>query len=214
MSEGLDQVRYRLDRLERQNRQLRWMVRLLALPLAAMVLMAAAGHQESGEGAQIAPSPEMHAQRFVLVDSAGRERAVLGLGSNGPFLHFLAASGTDRGTAPVSLDVQGLTVSATGTTGAALNAQGLTIAGVNGRALLDAQSLSLEPARSGAEASLHLGESGPSLRLKDAKGGLAVMGVQSFAPSPGGVARTTGAASITLVGPNHRVLWSAPGIRP
>jgi len=195
----------RLNALERQNRRLRLALCALALPLA--VLLGAGFHGRQSAAVSIPPSPEVQAQRFVLVDSSGHEKAVLGLGPNGPFLHFL---GSDAGVTPLSVDGSGVVVRGSSGLAAALDAGGVELDASAGHAELKAQSLTMQPSSSSASVRLQVQQGAPSLVLQDAGGSLAAVGVHSFAASRSALARRTSAASIALVSSDHRILWSAP----
>jgi len=214
MDTDLDLIHLRLKALEQQNRRLRAALCVLTIPILGILWMASLRWQGETAPPPGGSTPEVHAQRFVLLDSAGKERAVLGMGASGPFLHFLPAaespSAAEPALVPVSLDSSGLVFSGPAGTGMAANAEGIEIASTSGRAYLKAQSLELKPAQSAAVVTLRLAPAGPTLLLQDAGGSLASIGVHSLSPAASAVAQRTGAASIVLVAPDHRILWSAP----
>jgi len=73
---GWEELSDRVAHLERENRRLRrWMVAAVLVACACVVL---------GQSAAATSGPQMlEARRFVLKDAVGRERAVLGLGTDG-----------------------------------------------------------------------------------------------------------------------------------
>ena len=72
-----------MEQLQRQNRMLRWLN--LAWLLAIMLIV--------GLGQSRRPqADEMRAQRFVVVDENGKQRAVLGMASGGPELAMMDTS--------------------------------------------------------------------------------------------------------------------------
>lgn len=198
-------IESRLHALERQNRRLRLALFLLAITVTAAFALGFSRGQNASDSYE--PSAEVKAQRFVLVDSSGREQAVLGLGANGPFLHFLSSGSA---AVPVSVDASGIAVHNAFGFNTTLDAGGLVLDSTASRTELKAQSLEMKPASSSATASLRISPDGPSLLLRDAAGGLAALGVHSFVPEKSAVARRTSAAAIALVAPDHRILWSAP----
>lgn len=205
MTAAVQEIEFRLNALERQNRRLR--VALCLLTISVTAVMGMGFRRAQAAAGSIPASPEMQAQRFVLVDSAGHERAVLGLGPNGPFLHFLASDST---AVPTSIDTSGVILRGRSGISAALVADGVELESAGSHAEFKAWALKIQPASSRASAQLEMLPAGPSLLLQDASGGLAAVGVHSFVPPHSAVTRRTSAASIALVSPDHRILWSAP----
>ena len=93
-SHPFDQFAERLDKLERRNRRLTGMLVLL-LVAGGLVLLGAAQKAER-------QSSEM--ESFVLRDSAGKERARLAIGKEGPALQFLNERGQTLATVGTSND--------------------------------------------------------------------------------------------------------------
>jgi hypothetical protein len=91
-----------------------------------------------------------------------------------------------------------------------LVADGLELQSSGGHTELKGLALKMQPASSSASVQLEVPPAGPSLLLQDATGGLAAIGVHSFVPPHSAPARRTSAASMALVSPDHRILWSAP----
>lgn len=73
MSDAVDALTHRLDRLERENRWLKRIGGVVLVGLAAVVLMGQAGPRNR----------IVEAEKFVLVDKGGKVRAVLGAASFG-----------------------------------------------------------------------------------------------------------------------------------
>ena len=91
-SHPFDQFAERLNKLERRNRRLTSMLVLL-LVAGGLVLLVAAQKAER-------QSSEM--ESFVLRDSAGKERARLEVGKEGPALQFLTERGQPLATVGTS----------------------------------------------------------------------------------------------------------------
>lgn len=205
MIERSQEFELRLNSLEGENRRLRRAVGLLAVSIG--VLLGLGFHRWQEPSPSIPASPEVQAQRFVLVDSRGHEQAVLGVGPNGPFLNLL---GTNPNVVPVAVNESGLVLRGSSGLGAALDAGGLEMDSPSGHTEVKARSLSMQPASSAASVHLQVAGGGPSLVLQDASGNIAAIGVHAIAPSPSAPPRRTSAASIALVSSEHRILWSAP----
>src|SRR5437764_773922 len=90
----------RLDKLERQNVRLRLWLVLLGGMTAVMFLWLLARDAPAGWFGQAKPPPDaevtLKAGKFVLVDAAGRERAVLASADGAPELVFLDVANTRR----------------------------------------------------------------------------------------------------------------------
>jgi hypothetical protein len=84
---GLDALVTRLEYLEKQNRRLKQVGLVALIVFGAFVLM---GGQEK------AKSQVTDGEKFVLRDPNGKDRAWLGMGKNGPGLHFLDENGAER----------------------------------------------------------------------------------------------------------------------
>lgn len=205
MAERSQDFELRLNTLEGENRRLRRAVCLLTVAIGVVLGVGFRRWQEPA--LSIPASPEVQAQRFVLVDAHGHEQAVLGLGPNGPFLHLL---GTNPNVVPVAVNESGLIVRGSSGIGVALDAGGLELDSPSGHTEVKARSLTLQPASSSASVRLQVAGVGPSLVLQDASGNIAAIGAHAFAPSPSAPPRHTSAASIALVSSEHRILWSAP----
>ena len=93
-SHPFDQFAERLNKLERRNRRLTSM-RVLLLVAGGLVLLGAA---------QKAKRQSSEMESFVLRDSAGKERARLAIGKEGPALQFLNERGQTLATVGTSND--------------------------------------------------------------------------------------------------------------
>jgi hypothetical protein len=93
-------VEERLERLEKENRRLRMLV-------LALIVLAGAGVALSAVSGVRAQAPAwrrtVEAEKFVLRDSSGKRRAVLGMAAGAPDLILYDASGKTR----ASLDMFG-----------------------------------------------------------------------------------------------------------
>ena len=77
MNEHLNQIHCFLARLERVERENRWMKRLGGFALLVLLSVPLLG--------QAAPKNIVKAEKFVLVDKDGKERGVLGMDDNRPY---------------------------------------------------------------------------------------------------------------------------------
>ena len=73
----------RMERIEKQNRQLKRYVAVLAVSFFSVAMLGAAAALTDGQFRQIT------AEKIILVDDAGRERIRLGSGSEGTGLQIL-----------------------------------------------------------------------------------------------------------------------------
>jgi hypothetical protein len=92
---NLDSVLARLDRLERQNRRLRWAI--AAAVLLAGGLLALAAWRPAPLQAEPSQSRALEADKFTLRDEHGTTRAGLSIGKAGPMLIFYDERGKARG---------------------------------------------------------------------------------------------------------------------
>jgi hypothetical protein len=214
----------RVERLERQNRFYKRGAMLFLLSLIAFIAM--------GESR---PSRTVEAEQFILRDTQGRQRlvigtpnasgAALGLTPDEPVIWITGKSGADR---------------------AILSSDGLRFADENGKALASmdvansnpairflndkgVETMYLSPARlemrgksdfgSGiylddedgfVRVSLNLIRDQPSVIVNDRQGFSAELGSTDLETTRAGGQRKTSAASLVLRGSGDKVIWSAP----
>ncbi len=198
----LQPIRERLEKLERQNC---WFKRtgVAALLLAAAVVVMG----------QARPSRTVTADKFVLVDSQGRTRAVLQADSIRATLTFMDGVGRKRTVLS----------GGTGTTGHAFAhlelgeaaARGGFVLGTpGGEVTLSDGGLVMgayPPNREAGSVLLQApGPFGPDLELTDSQGYTANIGITRLVTPATGETHRTSAASVVLLGKGGKVLWSAP----
>lgn len=191
----------RLDRLERQNRRMKQAGISMLLVLSVVLLTA-----------QVRPEPRtVIAQKFILEDASGHERALLELvGSHFAAMKFLGESGqqdlvlqagedtTGHGHGWLQLGHdRGQYVLA----GSRANDESLTLS--DGGLLMSGRSI-------GSVILSAPGTSGPSLDVTDSQGYRTTLGVTDIITPTTGEKRTTSAASLVLFGKDGEVIWSAP----
>jgi len=224
--DDLNVVIARLERVERENR---WMKRagLAGLLAAACVLV-------MGQARPAARAVE--AQSFILQDASGAKRAelVLEAGAPGsepsPVLRFLDAKGGDTlsmsstrlelaGKADLGPDI--LLDDAKGSPRADLGLQhGLPFVVLNDeKGIVREQMgfseggepiLAINDEKAAPRVGLGFSNGRPSISVMDSRGFSAVLGNTSLVTTSTGAERETSAASLVLFGPDGTLLWSAP----
>lgn len=140
----------RLERLERENRRVKLLAIGLAIGIAALVLM---GQVPATRGTKV-----IEAERFVLLDTNGRTRAILGAGPQGYALAFYDANG--KGRLVVGVDAAGPNLGLLDANEMLRILLGITLKGWPVLGLLDANGKT--------RAELAIEAQGPSLSLFDA----------------------------------------------
>jgi hypothetical protein len=193
---GFPSIEERLERLEKQNRWLRMLVLALIFLAGGGVMLSVV----SGVRAQ-APAWKrtVEAGKFVLRDSSGKTRAMLGMIPTGPVLRMYDTSGTPRAALSVSEVGAGL---------------GLYDTSGQMRAVLDMfagnQNLTLLDASGAQLARLDGSADGPSLTLQDSGGFKSVVGHVALQTPATGEQSQSSAASIHLFNKAGKVIWAAP----
>ena len=119
----LDTVTQRLDRLERENRHLKRIGSMVILGLAALVLMGQALPK---------PTPKtIEAEEFVLRDSKGKKRAVLGFAPFVPASPYLGFLNEDRLSVALGIKPDGPELSLFDQRGTELVQLGVTAVGAS-----------------------------------------------------------------------------------
>jgi hypothetical protein len=184
----------RLDRLETQNRRLKWGVIAVLASVSAVLLMGQAPR----------PVPTLEAQKFVLKDSGGHIRGWFGTIGNGSELTLGNASAQPMMRLLVSPD------------GSELHFFGSRQSGITVDVVSGAPSLSMINAGGSAQARIAFANDAPGLTLQDAKGRSAIFGAsqlesdaQENAQSP---RRPSSAASLLLLDKDKHVIWRSPSL--
>lgn len=184
-----------MDRLERVERQNRWLVRgglVLVLSCGSVLLMA-----------QKPLARSIEAEKFVLKDTAGKVTAELHMTDSGP---ELALYSTSKVGARANLFVK------EGETGLVLyGGEGTGLSGfiIN----QDGPILDMDKAgtgRSNGGLSAQVSKDGPKLFLVDREGFEVSVGNQTLVTPTTGEKTQTSAASIHLFDPKGKTLWTAP----
>lgn len=210
----------RIEKLEQQNRRLKFGALAFSVAVASIVLagVALAGGltgqtqrsktTKSKPAAAPAPPPaapvvpeKLEAESFVLKDSSGRDRAELSMGGTGPSFRLLG----ETGTALVTISLND----------GAPNGPMVLLSDPDHKAGL---SMSVQQG-AGSQLSLtgdqnaqvHVGvtKDGTTLELFDQDGASASIG-NGIKVSKSGKAQPTSAAAISLYNKDRKVLWSAP----
>lgn len=178
----------RLNRLERQNRRLKWGCFAVLGALSTIIVMG-----------QAAPSPRIiEAQKFVLKDANGSIRGWLGVIGKGSELTLGNTNAQPMMGLMVSTDASDLHFFGSHNSGMTL--------GVNS----SDPSISMVGGDGRGEAGITIAKDGPGLTLQDGKGFSTVVGsTQVESPGVGGL-QNTSAASIVLFGKDRKVIWKAP----
>jgi hypothetical protein len=206
----MQQVIERLTRVEKQNR---WLARgglALALSCASLLLMA-----------QKPDAQTIEAQGFVLKDAAGQVRAELHMANSGPELRLYDSQGRGKTNtlARIGADENGpsldLFTKEGGLAGLSIYKDGpsLTLVKVRGGTLfaeVDEDGSSLVLSGLGGSTNAAVDKHGPNLSLKDPEGFKTSIGSQELVTPTTGEKHQTSAASIHLLDPKGKILWSAP----
>jgi hypothetical protein len=190
----------RVERLERQNRSLKRVGLSLLLLLSAIGLMG-----------QAQKNKKVEAERFVLLDEQGRERADLSIRSKGVALVFLDEGGHKQMSLSSLTDTAGHGHASLALGEGAVGAR-YTLGGSNGDEWVKISDGGLflagkDTTRIVLSAS---GFEGPSIEVVDSQGYSAELGVSSRDFPSTGERQKSSAASLVLIGKDRAVLWSAP----
>jgi hypothetical protein len=177
----------RVERLERENRKLRWCALILLLGVSSVILMG-----QAKPGNRI-----VEAQKFVLKDEKGKIRGWMGpygtgseimLGNDNaqPMMRLLVS--TDAGNLHFYGSHKG----------------GMTLAVDSGD-----PSLSIVGADGSGGAAIGFSKDGPAFTVSDGTGFSTVIGTTQVKDLSGGTGKTS-AASVVLLDKTKKVLWQAP----
>jgi hypothetical protein len=196
----LSDVRFRIEKLERENRRLKRIGALAALISASLLLMG-----------QAKTSRTVEAESFVLKDPQGRVQATLGIWHDSPMLRLYDKSSVARAW---------LSVSGNGEPGlmfydAAGNQMVMLAATKDGASLWLNQgapkTLSMmEAIRQKGGISLSAMSGGAKLYAEDSHGFSVVLGNTELVTPKTGETHQTSAASVITFDKDGNVLWSAP----
>ena len=184
-------VAERLDKLERQNRQMKICGGLVILPLAAVFLMG-----------QSASNRKIEASEFVLKDQQGTVRAKLFMEHDGASLSFYDSGSVRRiNLTQPNPNVAGLFL---------YNDPAEKYGGAEMMLTPDGSTLMLTSTKHQNVAAISTDAHGPALDIPDADGYTATIGSSDSVIRSTGEKRKTSAASISLMGGDKSVMWSAP----
>ena len=214
----------RIENLEKglvsARRLNRWLLAAVGVALGVWILVGTFGPATAGAPAGGGAVKEIRANRFVLEDKNGNQRAILDVDADGPGLSLFDAAGKTRAGLSVTaggpslglLDAAGkmrtfLSVTADGPSLDLYDAAGKTRAGLVMDA--DGPSLRLFDAAGKGRIGMDVGADGPGLVLRDAAGkARATVGVTQTT-SPDGRTTTYPESSLLLFGPDGKVIWQA-----
>jgi hypothetical protein len=178
---------HRVDKLERENRKLRWCALVLLLSASTLILMG-----------QAKPANRIiEAQKFVLKDDKGKIRAWMGLYGTGSEIVLGNDSAQPMMRLLVSTDAGNLHFYGS-------HKGGMTLAVDSGD-----PSLSIVGSDGSGGAAIAFSKEGPAFTLTDGNGFSAVEGATQLKNQSGGTTQTT-AASVVLLDKTKKVLWQAP----
>jgi len=154
----------RIENLEKglasARRLNRWLLAAVGLALGVWILAGTFGPATAGApGGEAAVNEVLRAKRFVLVDDAGKTRALLHVDAPGPVLDLRDAAGKTRAMLVVGKDGSVLVL-------ANENGKGRALLNVLG----DVPILSLLDENDKLRATLHVNKNGPVLNLYDGAG--------------------------------------------
>jgi hypothetical protein len=184
----LQTIQARLEKLEAQNRKLKLVGFAGLIVLGAGIVMA-----------QSAPTPKViEAQRFVLKDPHGNIRAWLGVIGEGSELVLGNSSKQPMMTLQVSDKA------------ADLHFQGKENSGMNLGLDLGVPAIAMAGSSGSGQATFHINDLGPSIKLTDSRGSSATVGVSEIDQKNTTKSQSRSAASVRLLDNAGKVLWSAP----
>jgi len=198
----------RIERLERQNLNLKRGGMVCFLAIASFALMGQTQHKVTRPPASTAaPAPfvmpkNIEAESFVLKDAAGKVRAELSMAGTGPSLKLRDPSGSALVTISLNDATPGGPILLLSDP---QHSAGLSVSVLEGAG----SQLSLTGAKAGQQ--IHIGATpdGTSLELSDQDGFSTSIGNGSQ-PAKGGQIKKTTAAAIALYNKDRKLLWSTP----
>lgn len=196
----LSDVRFRIEKLERENRRMKRIVALAALIGGSLLLMG-----------QAKPSRTVEAESFLLRDSQGGLRATLDMWHEAPMLRLYDKSGVARAWLSVMGNGEpGLTFY-----DAAGNQMVMLSAVKDGAGLWlnrgAPKTLSFEEAiRQKGGIGLSAMNGGAKVYAEDSQGFSVVLGNTELVTPKTGETHLTSAASVVTFDKDGKVLWSAP----
>jgi hypothetical protein len=184
----LQDILKRVDRLEAQNRRLKWGGISLLAVLSAFILMG-----------QSAPTPRViEAQRFVLKDAKGNIRAWWGLLGQGSELTLGTTNKQPKMSLKVSDDASDL------------HFFGNQNSGMNLGLDSGAPSVSMLASASNGGSGITVSAAEPSMVLKDGNGPSAILGAAQLKGPAGAEVKQTSAASVVLLDKSGKIIWKVP----
>jgi hypothetical protein len=206
-----DQILSRIEKLERQNRWMKSAATLVLVAVACVGLMGQTTTTPKKKTAKPAPAAapaapvlpkDIEAESFTLKDPNGKVRAELAMSGTGPALKLRDASGSALVTISLNDAAPGGPF--------VLLSDPQHKAGVTLSVLENAGSqLLLTGERPDIQAHIGVAQDGTSIQVSDADGFSANIG-NNTQTGKNGQAKKTTAASITLYNKDRKVLWSQP----
>jgi hypothetical protein len=184
----LQDILKRVNKLEGQNRRLKWGGISFLAVLSTFVLMG-----------QAAPTPRViEAQRFVLKDAKGNIRAWWGLLGQGSEITLGTTNKQPKMSLKVSDDSSDLHFFGNQNSGMSLG--------------LDSgdPSVSMLASASNGGSGITVSAAEPSVVLKDRNGLSAILGAAQLKGPPGTEVKQTSTASVVLLDKSGKIIWKAP----
>ncbi len=202
------QLEYRIERLETQNRRFKLGVLTLLVAFISVSLLGqvkpthkAAPKTGATPAAPVTPE-QLEAHSFVLKDANGKVRAELSMNGTGPGLKLRDANGVPLVTIALNDDSpEGPMMLMSDPAHHAA----VSISVLNGMG----SQLSLSGERPDIQARMAVAPAGTSFELSDSDGFTTSIG-NGLQAGKGKQAKQTTAASITLYGKDRKLLWSTP----
>jgi hypothetical protein len=182
----------RIEKLERDNRNLKRVISILCVLFIAAFTMA-----------QLRPAPKViEAERFVVKDSSGKEKASLGTETVGPE-RLVVTSLTIQ---DYDAKHQALTV---------ISPASISLDNRIGERHYEAtfsslQGQSFRSSENGDEQELNMSLNGPTIKLADKQGFQTIIGATDLQTVKTGETHRTSAASILIFDKEKNVIWKAP----
>ena len=184
----LQAIRERIAELELQNRRLKRGGMAILVVLSAVILM----------GQVAPPARVVEAQRFVIKDKDGKER--------GSFATIGKGSELTLG----NINAQPMMRLIVSTDASDLHFYGSSQSGMNLGVDTGNPDISMAGAEGSGEARITFGDDGPTMKLEDAKGSSAILGVTKLEKPAKRAAHPPSAASLILLDKDKKVIWQTP----
>ena len=213
-------IEERLENMERevgrQKRRNRWLLGAILLLAGGLIVPTAFRTRAQGAGT----AKEVRAEAFIVEDENGKDRAVLSVTKDGPYLALYDKNGKSRAWLAVDKDIPGLTLyDKNGKSRAELdvlkNGPRLSLFDENGKSCIglavieEGPLLLLDDKNGKSRAWLAVEKNGPSLSLLDEKGKIRFVAGKTATETPNGKITEYPESSLILFGPDGKVIWRA-----